>query len=126
MRQKSITECRGPRCSKPGINASMSGIMEARNNNGRLMSTLRDLDAAFPVKYPRAKCPTAYINYSFTQLTAHHFSWQIQNHQRYLMLRFMLTPGNRKSKVLQALYHSEFEKKGILKVSSMNFWTTLL
>ncbi len=60
-RQKIITECRGPRCLRPGISRSTSGRTETRNNRGMFMLTLRILEAAFPERYPRAKCPTAYI-----------------------------------------------------------------
>lgn len=58
-----IRECVGPRCSKPGISRSMSGMMENANNKGTFTLTFRRLDDAFPDKYPRAKCPTAYISY---------------------------------------------------------------
>lgn len=62
-RQKSRAECRGPRCTRPGISRSMSGRTDAKNSRGRLRFTLSDLDVSFPVRYPRAKCPTAYMNY---------------------------------------------------------------
>ena len=56
-----IIECVGPRCCRLGINRSMSGIVEARNNRGMFTFTFRTLDAALPDKYPKAKCPTAYV-----------------------------------------------------------------
>jgi len=54
-----IIECVGPRCCRPGINRSASGITEARNNRG--MFTFRILDVSLPDKYPKARCPTAYV-----------------------------------------------------------------
>ena len=57
-----IREWVGPLCCKPGISRSMSGMMEARKSRGRFTFTLRNLDVAFPVKYPSARCPTAYIS----------------------------------------------------------------
>jgi len=68
-RQKTITECSGPRCSRPGINRSMSGSTETRNNRGMFTFSFRIFDAALPDKYPRAMCPTAYIICSFNYLT---------------------------------------------------------
>ena len=43
-----IREWVGPRCSRPGINRSMSGMMDATNRSGRFMFVLRSLDVAFP------------------------------------------------------------------------------
>jgi len=60
-RQKTITECIGPRCSRPGTSRSMSGSTDMRNIKGMFMFTFRILDAVFPVRYPRARCPTAYM-----------------------------------------------------------------
>ena len=68
-RQKTITECIGPRCSRPGISRSMSGSTEARNNKGMFIFTSRILDAVFPDRYPRARCPTAYMGCSFSFLS---------------------------------------------------------
>lgn len=68
-RQKSVTECVGPRCSRPGISRSTSGSTEARNNRGMFAFTFRIFDAAFPDRYPRARCPTAYTICSFNYLT---------------------------------------------------------
>ena len=39
----------------------MSAMMETRKSKGRFTFTLRSFDVAFPVKYPRARCPTAYV-----------------------------------------------------------------
>ena len=63
-RQKMIIECIGPRCCRPGINRSTSGIMEARNNRGMFTFMFRILDVTFPDKYPKARCPTAYVSCS--------------------------------------------------------------
>jgi hypothetical protein len=41
--------------------------MEIRNSRGMFTLTLNSFDVAFPDKYPRAKCPTAYV--------AHHSQW---------------------------------------------------
>ena len=60
-RGMTIREWVGPRCSKPGINRSMSGMTEAKNNRGMFTFTFRSLDVAFPVRYPRARCPTANV-----------------------------------------------------------------
>jgi len=76
-RQKTITECIGPRCSRPGINRSMSGSTEARNNKGMFIFAPRILDAVFPDRYPRARCPTAYMFCSFICLNSH-LCWQVQ------------------------------------------------
>lgn len=56
-----IIECVGPRCCRPGINRSTSGITEARNNRGMFTFTFITLDVALPDKYPKATCPTAYV-----------------------------------------------------------------
>lgn len=48
IRMEVIREWVGPRCSKPGINRSMSGITEIRKRRGRFTFTLRSLDVAFP------------------------------------------------------------------------------
>lgn len=63
MRMEMISEWVGPRCSKPGISRSMSGKMEAKKRRGMLSSRLRILLEAFPVRYPKAKCPTAYVSF---------------------------------------------------------------
>ena len=60
-RQKTITECIGPRWCRPGISRSMSGSTDMRNIKGMFIFTFRILDAVFPVRYPRARCPTAYM-----------------------------------------------------------------
>lgn len=68
-RPNNITECSGPLWYRPGISRSMSGSTEARNNKGMFTLTFRILDAVFPDKYPRARCPTAYMFCSFSYLT---------------------------------------------------------
>ena len=62
-----IVECVGPRCCRFGTSRSASGIMEARNKRGTFALTFRILDVALPDKYPKAKCPTAYVSW-FLQL----------------------------------------------------------
>ena len=54
-RERKMMEWVIPRCSSPGINRSMSGMMEATNNRGMFKLTFRSLDVAFPVKYPKAR-----------------------------------------------------------------------
>ncbi len=39
-----------------------------RNNRGMFVFTFRILDAVFPDRYPRARCPTAYMFCSFSCL----------------------------------------------------------
>jgi hypothetical protein len=39
----------------------MSDMTEATNNRGMFTLTFRSLDVAFPVMYPRARCPTANV-----------------------------------------------------------------
>jgi len=56
-----IREWVGPRCSRPGINRSMSEMTEATNNSGMFTLTFRSLDVTLPVMYPRARCPTANV-----------------------------------------------------------------
>ena len=56
-----IREWVGPLCSRPGISRSMSGMMEARKRRGMFTFTLRSLLVAFPVRYPSARWPTAYV-----------------------------------------------------------------
>lgn len=63
-RVRRIIECVGPRCSSPGIRKSMSAITEAARSIGIFASKFRSLDAAFPVRYPKAKCPTANVEFS--------------------------------------------------------------
>ena len=58
-----IIECVGPLCSRPGISMSMSEITEATSRRGIFMSRFRSLDVAFPVRYPKAKCPTANVGF---------------------------------------------------------------
>lgn len=58
-----IREWVGPLCSKPGISRSMSGMMEARKRSGIFTFRLRSLSVALPVRYPKAKCPTAYVSF---------------------------------------------------------------
>lgn len=53
----------GPRCGRMGMNRSTSDMTEATKSKGTFTFTLRSLDAAFPDKYPRARCPTAYVDY---------------------------------------------------------------
>ena len=64
-RVRMIIECVGPLCSRPGISMSMSGITEATSSRGMFMSRFRSLDVAFPVRYPRARCPTANVGFPF-------------------------------------------------------------
>ena len=45
----------GPRCSRPGINRSMSAMMEATNSKGMFALTFRSLEVAFPLMYPKAR-----------------------------------------------------------------------
>jgi len=59
---KMISEWVGPRCSRPSINRSASDMTEATNSRGMFTFTLRSLDVALPDKYPRARCPTAYMS----------------------------------------------------------------
>ena len=68
-KKNNITECSGPRCFRNGISRSTSGRTEARNNKGMFVFTFRILDAVFPDRYPRARCPTAYMFCSFSYLT---------------------------------------------------------
>ena len=60
-RHRMIIECVGPLCFSPGINKSMSGIIESANSIGTFTFTCANFDVAFPERYPIAKCPTAYI-----------------------------------------------------------------
>ncbi len=60
-RERRIAEWVGPLCSRPGIKRSMSGMTEATNSRGMLTLTFRSLDVAFPVMYPKARCPTANV-----------------------------------------------------------------
>jgi len=39
----------GPRCSRPGINRSMSAMIETTNSKGMFALIFRSLDVAFPV-----------------------------------------------------------------------------
>ena len=57
-----ISEWVGPRCSRPSISRSTSDITEAMNSKGMFTFTPRSLDVALPDKYPRARCPTAYMS----------------------------------------------------------------
>jgi len=61
-RERKIREWVNPRCSSPGISRSMSGMTEATNNRGMFKLTFRSLDVAFPVTYPKAKCPIANVH----------------------------------------------------------------
>ena len=60
-------EWKAPLCSTKGTRRSMSGRMETRNNKGIFTFTLNSFEVALADKYPRAKCPTAYV--------AHHSQW---------------------------------------------------
>lgn len=60
-REMMTREWVGPRCSRPGINRSMSDMTEATNNRGILTLTFTSLDVIFPVMYPKARCPTANV-----------------------------------------------------------------
>jgi len=68
-----IIECVGPRCCKPGISRSTSGITEARNSRGMFTFTFRTLDVALPDMYPKARCPTAYVSGSSNCLVRFNF-----------------------------------------------------
>jgi len=62
-----IIECVGPLCSSPGIKRSMSASTEAARSNGIFVSRFRSSDVAFPVRYPKARWPTANVgSYSFS------------------------------------------------------------
>lgn len=52
-------ECVGPRCSSPGIIRSMSGKRERSRTREMFMFTFRSFEESLPVRYPRARCPTA-------------------------------------------------------------------
>ena len=60
-KEMAMREWVGPRCFRPGINRSMSGMIEATNNRGMFTFMFRSLDVALPVMYPRARCPTANV-----------------------------------------------------------------
>jgi len=61
MIEETISECVGPLCASPGISKSKSGSIESRKRRAALVFTFRSLDVAFPVKYPKARCPTANV-----------------------------------------------------------------
>lgn len=48
----------GPRWVIPR-KKSTSGITDAKKSRGMLIFTCKTLEAAFPIRYPKAKCPTA-------------------------------------------------------------------
>jgi len=50
----------GPRCPSP-MKKSMSGRIETRKSRATLIFTSKSFEAAFPVRYPSARCPTANI-----------------------------------------------------------------
>jgi hypothetical protein len=52
-----------PRWSSPR-RKSMSEITEAKKSRGMLIFVLKSLDAAFLVRYPKTKCPTANTAFS--------------------------------------------------------------
>lgn len=60
---ETMRECVAPRCVSPGISKSKSGKIETRKSRGMFTLTFRSLDVAFPVKYPKARCPTANVNF---------------------------------------------------------------
>lgn len=41
----------------------MSGRSETRKSKGMLIFTFKSLEAVFPVRYPRATCPTANMTF---------------------------------------------------------------
>jgi len=90
-RQGMIIECVGPRCCRPGTSRSASGIMETRNNRGTFTPTFKILDVALPDKYPKAKCPTAYVS-----LLLLLFGY-VQYSLRYLCFVFILHMSNSSS-----------------------------
>ena len=59
-RMAMIIEWVGPRCLRTGINRSISGMIETKNSRGIFTLESRRRPAAFPVRYPKARCPTAY------------------------------------------------------------------
>ena len=59
----SMIEWVGPRCSSPR-RKSMSGRRETRKSKGTLIFTSKSFEVAFPVRYPRATCPTANMMFS--------------------------------------------------------------
>lgn len=75
IRMEMVMEWVGPRCCRPGISRSMSGITEARKSREMFGFMSRSLPVAFPVRYPNARCPTAYIGfpYCFYFLLFSHF-----------------------------------------------------
>jgi len=64
IRKNMVKEWVGPRCFKPGIKMSTSDMTEAKNSRGRFTFTFKSLDDAFPVMYPKARCPTANVELS--------------------------------------------------------------
>lgn len=65
---------------------------EMRNIKGKFMLTFSILDAVFPDRYPKAKCPTAYIVVP-SKLGVQDLGWQSQYYSCYLMLRICRTYG---------------------------------
>lgn len=63
-RDATIMEWVGPRCSRPGIIRSMSGIMEQKSMSGMFMSVFVSFDENLPAMYPHAKCPTTNMKLS--------------------------------------------------------------
>jgi len=105
----------GPRCTKPGINISMSGKTDARNNNGKLILTSSDLAATFPVKYPRAKCPTAYMNCFLKHLNAHLFLLTNINNTISQFVMWVNTPNS------STLYISKHQMRKLNRYATL--WT---
>ena len=64
IRKSMVKEWVGPRCFKLGIKRSTSDMIEAKNSRGRFTFTSKSLDDAFPVTYPKARCPTANVELS--------------------------------------------------------------
>ncbi len=62
-RDATIMEWVGPRCSRPGIIRSMSGIMEQKSMSGMFILTFESFDENLPATYPHAKCPTENVNH---------------------------------------------------------------
>jgi hypothetical protein len=70
-REMMIREWVGPRCSRPSIRKSMSGMTEATNNKGMFELTFRSLEVVLPVRYPKARCPTANVCFPLLMFVGH-------------------------------------------------------
>ncbi len=115
-----ISECVGPRCSKPEIRRSMSGIMETKRRITILDFTFRSRSVIFPVMYPKAKCPTANIFFatsnvfdSFYQSGNHKCFSLVEKYSRcYTMCdHYSFELGSKR----RCIYNSHFSPKTIPK-----------